>query len=330
MKFEATTKSAMELNKAQAFTWYSSNTFENIPPYFLTHWKTGKRFFLARDTLGAFEETRSHLILSGMPLSLYKSELSEFLEDFKSFAKSRGKKICGYNLGVPKNHKDFNFKALGTSISVSIKDYDLQSSKAKEVRRSLRKGKMKDYEVIEDFKDSKEHLVKLDDLLKRWRTKKLPLDIRYLLSLPKKDSSLSDKEKWYAIEKENKFYAFCSLLPFKKDNRLSYYVDHLIYDPNHETHALSFLISHLIEIQKNKGIEELDLGLNPFAEIKPHHKVNAFFRTLYKNTWLYSPSGLHYFKKKFSGVETPEFYFYEKGESHLSALYSMAKLIRRN
>lgn len=305
-----------------ALRWFENTDLVKVPSYFLTHWKTKKNFFFVNGALLAFENTKRHLIISGEPALTKGSDEELLYQSFLSFAHKKGRKVCGYCVGKSWHCDFFTKKPLGTSFRVHLDDYDFKSSKAKEVRRSLRKGLSSEYRVIES-KDI--DLVKFQSLLKKWRTKKLPLELKFLLSQPKQNSPTASFEKWYVVEKNKQYYAFCSALPYNNKAKKGFYIDHLIYDPKNEKSALSFLISSLIQNFKEKGVSELNLGLNPFAKIEPNGILEKAFRVLYHMPFYYRPKGIHYFKSKFAGEEEPEFFFYEKNESLWLSLIGMMK-----
>ena len=243
-------------------------------------------------------------------------------EDFLNYAHEQNKKVCGFYVGGPWHRKQFDKKPLGTSSKLEMHEYNIKSSKSKEVRRALRKGASNGYKIVESENIDFDQLKKL---IKIWKTRKLPLKIKFLLSEPKVDNQVSSFDEWYAIEKNGRYFAFCSTLPYKVKERQGIYIDHLIYNPIEEKFALSFLISSLLQKFKAENIDEINFGLNPFAKIKGKGLIEKTFLLLYHMPLLYRPKGLHFFKNKFSNQEDPEFFFYEKGNSPLTSLAAMVK-----
>lgn len=311
-----------EVPSKEALEWFQATELHSVPPYFITHWKTKKCFFFFEGSLLAFEKTKNQLVITGEPASKEVSNEAHLYQSFLDFAHKNNKKVCGYYVGKSWENDSFAKRQLGTSFRVHLDSYDFNSSKAKEVRRSLRKGLSSEYKIIES---SDIDVVKLKALLSKWKTKKLPLKLKFFLSLPQQNSPVALYEKWYVIEKNNQYFAFCSTLPYKIKGRKGFYIDHLIYDPYSENQALSFLISSLIYDLKEKGVNEINLGLNPFAEVEPKGSVEKLFSFLYYTPFLYRPKGLHYFKSKFAGQEEPEFFFYEKQAGPWSSLLNMMK-----
>jgi lysylphosphatidylglycerol synthetase-like protein (DUF2156 family) len=311
-----------EISSAQALNWFQNAELTTVPPYFLTHWKTKKNFFFFKNSLLAFEKTSRQFIISGEPAIIDKVNEVPLYVAFLNYAHKNKKKVCGFYVGNSWKNPAFLKRPLGTSFRLNLDSYDFEASKAKEVRRSLRQGVANKYKIVEsheiDFK-------KLKLLLNRWKTKKLPVKLKFFLSEPQKNSPTAEFEKWYVIEKESQYFAFCSTLPYKNDGRNGFYIDHLVYDPLEEKAALSFLISSLIQDLKHKGVEEINLGLNPFANVAPKNIVGGLFYSLYQMPILYRPKGLHYFKSKFAGLEEPEFFFYEKQSGPLLSLLGMTK-----
>ncbi|MCJ8277100.1 MAG: DUF2156 domain-containing protein [Bdellovibrionales bacterium] len=164
------------------------------------------------------------------------------------------------------------------------------------------------------------------DLEKRWRRRKLPVHMKFFLSRPNIDNTISSYEEWFVVEKDNEIIAFCSLLPYLQFGELSFYVDHLIYDPEKGGHSLSYLISYIIELIKDEGVNEINLGLNPFAQVENKGLMGRLFNLLYKIPFFYKPKGLHYFKKKFGGIEEREYCFFERNKTRWSGLAEMAKV----
>ena len=314
------------ISASNALDWFRRASFHDIPPYFLTHWKTNKEFFYANDQLLAFEETPSHFVVAGEALASKRCTHPDILEAFQRYASRRDKGICGYYVGESWDSKDFKKTPLGTSICIRLKDFDLKSPESKEVRRSLRKGKENDYRVIPLRRKDRMDQHHVATLYKKWKRAKLPLPIKFLLSSPKAKNPVSNYEEWFVVEKEGRYIAFCSLVPYLKDGSLSFYVDHLIYDPDSDPHALGFLMSFLLEIFKEEGVEEVNLGLNPFARLSGTRSMEKLFSLLYKFPVLYKPKSLHYFKSKFGGEEQPEFCFFHKQNSQWRGLAEMARV----
>jgi lysylphosphatidylglycerol synthetase-like protein (DUF2156 family) len=317
-----------ELSSEEALSWYTEHEFVNSPPYFLSHWKSGKRFLLLNGVLAAFEKTKSHFVLSGDPLVSKNASLEDFYNCLAKLVKEHRLKLCGYSLSRSEAVGEFKFRKLGTSSSITLDEFDIESPRAREVRRSLRKGSVNGYKILNKSSvgDAHAHQKKLSDLVKRWKKAKLPIKINYLLSDPRSLSKVEDFEDWYVIEKKGSYWAYCCLLPYVKNGKKSYYIDHLIYDPRNESHALSFLVSSIVLKLKAEKISELNLGLNPFASIDGSDVISKILRALYSMPVLYRPRGIHYFKRKFSGNESNEYLFCEKQKSEFHALADMAML----
>lgn len=317
-------------NSEDALSWFKKSIFLNIPPYFMTHWKTGKQFFYAGDALLAYEETPQHLIVAGEPLVAAGSTDGEIYQAFCEFAKRKGKKICGYYVSNKWNWSRFFKVSLGTSIRIPLVDFDLQAPEAKEVRRALRKGQKLNYNAVPVYRKQRTEHQQIKELFKKWKKTKRPFHLRFFLSKPLPENLVSSYEEWFVVEKEGETLAFCSLLPYLREGELGFYVDHLIYDPEKEPFALSYLISFLIEIFKEEGVSELNLGLNPFARVDQRGLMERFFGILYYTPFLYRPKGLHFFKSKFSGVEEKEYCFFQRKKNKWMGLADMAKVTLLN
>lgn len=315
-----------EISSEEALQWFQRSIFANIPPYFMTHWKTGKQFFYAGDALIAYEETKHHLIVAGEPLVAAGSSGDELYIAFTEFAQRKGKKVCGYYVGRKWNWSRFFKIPLGTSIRIPLLDYDFQAPEAKEVRRSLRKGQSLNYTAIPIYRRQRDDNTKLQKLFKHWKKTKLPFHLKFFLSAPQPENPVDSYEEWFCVEKEGQALAFCSLLPYLRDGELGFYVDHLIYHPEKDPHALSFLISFLIEVLKEEGVSELNLGLNPFARVDQSSWMGRLFGLLYHIPFLYRPKGLHFFKRKFSGIEEREYCFFQRKKNKWLGLADMAKV----
>lgn len=308
-----------EVSSTEALSVFNESQFDFIPPYFLTHWKTSKSFFLHNGSLLAFEKTKKHFIISGEPAGASNTDDSVY-KAFLEFAHKKNKKVCGFYVGQNWNKQPFSKKPLGTSFRIDLNSYDLNKPKAKEVRRSLRKGQSQNFKIVEKIETTK-----FKTLIKKWKAKKLPLKLKFFLSEPQVHSTTESFEKGYAIEKNGQYFAFCSTLPYKNKGQSGVYIDHLVYDPTEEKAALSFLVSSLIQKKKELGVDEINLGLNPFAKISPNGPIEKLFGLLYHMPFLYRPKGLHYFKSKFAGQEEPEYFFYEEKHSPLLSLLGMMK-----
>jgi len=306
----------------QALKWLQTVEPLTIPPYFMTHWKTEKSFFHHDGALLAFESTKTHLVLNGEPLTCSKTDCDNLYRAFMDYALKKKKKVCGFYVGESWESSFFAKRHLGTSFRVLLKNYDLDSSKAKEVRRSLRKGQAQGFRVVAPQNIDAE---KTRALTQKWKAKKLPIQLKFFLSELNLNSSVKEYEKIYAVEKNDQYFALCSTLPYKNKEAGGLYIDHLIHDPLSEKSALSFLVSSLILQLKSQGLDEINLGLNPFAEVPKKDLIGRLFSYLYLTPLFFRPKGLHYFKGKFAGQEEQEFFFYEKGSSALLSLYGMIK-----
>lgn len=316
-----------EISSVQALSWFKARNFKNTPPYFLSHWKTNKNFFVCSDVLIAYEEASSHLVVAGEPLAQEEKDLSKALEAFLTFAKSKNKKVCGYYVGQSWSHPFFSKVSLGTSSLVLLDHFNLSHPESREVRRALRKGEALNYKVILLQSDSLEDHQRLEQLFNLWKKSKAPFDISFLLSSLKWSHLASEKEKFYLLEKQGEPIAFCSLLPYFKNGTEQFYTDHLVHHPSHDSHALSYLISYLMVELKGQGVEEFNLGLNPFViENKKEHPMESLFAILYKFPLWYRPQGLHFFKTKFPGIEKKEYCFFQKEKNSWFALADMVRL----
>jgi len=311
-----------EITSDLALQWFKQTDFTSIPPYFLTHWKTKKSFFFFKGSLLAFEKTKRQFIISGEPAVIEEVNVTSLYKAFLDHAHKNKKKVCGFYVGKSWQNDLFEKRPLGTSFRINLDTYNLKASKAKEVRRSLRKGASNEYSIV---KSSQIDFVKLKALLDKWKRKKLPVKLKFFLSQPQKNSPTAEFEKWYVIEKTGQYFAFCSTLPYWHEGHEGLYIDHLVYDPLAEKDALSFLISSLIGKLKVQGVHEMNLGLNPFAKVAPKNLIGGLFYSLYHTPVLYRPKGLHYFKSKFAGEEESEFFFYEKQNGPLISLLGITK-----
>ena len=296
----------------------------------MTHWKTGKRFFYAGDAIVAYEETPQHLIMAGEPLVAAGSTDDELYTSFTEFAQRKNKKVCGYYVSKKWNWSRFFKIPLGTSIRIPLDDFDIQSPEAREVRRSLRKGDKLNYEATPIPRHNRNESEKVKKLFKKWKKTKLPFHLKFFLSKPNDETLVHTYEEWFMVEKNGEALAFCSLLPYLKEGELGFYIDHLIYDPKQDPHALSFLISFLIEVLKQEGVSELNLGLNPFARVDQTSLMGKLFGLLYHIPYFYRPKGLHFFKRKFTGIEEREYCFFQSQRSKWLGLADMAKVTLLN
>lgn len=319
-----------ETTPEAALSWFQRSIFANIPPYFMTHWKTGKKFFYAADGLLAYEETAHHLIVAGEPLLAAGAEEDGIYSAFHQFAKRKKKRICGYYVSKEWSRSRFFKIPLGTSIRVPLEEFDLKAPQAREVRRALRKGKELNYNAIPVYRRQRNENHKVYDLFKKWQSKKLPFQLKFFLSMPQAQNPVDNYEEWFMVEKDGETLAFCSLLPYLRNGELGFYFDNLLYDPERDPHALSFLISFLIEILKEEGVNELNLGLNPFARVEPTTLMGRLFSLLYRVPFFYKPKGLHFFKRKFAGIEEREYCFFQRKKNKWWGLADMAKVTLLN
>jgi len=144
------------------------------------------------------------------------------------------------------------------------------------------------------------------------RKKTLPR-LGFLLSPP------SQKYCEWAIVREKG--VIVAVLGFNKVNQESYYLDNII-SLKHRFAVDYALVSTLKFFKENK-VQEVDLGLVPFQEIKS--KKNIFYWGQYFN-WLYSSKGLAHFKKTYTTKKEPAFCYFDKRYSLTSQIYQLAKL----
>lgn len=310
---------AHESDADEAFKWFKSSFFNNIPPYFLTHWKTKKKFFYAKEALIAYEETKQHLIIAGEPLVAAGFSDEEVYRSFYQLAKRKKKSICGYYVGKSWKWSQFFKVPLGKSLRIPLQEFDLEAPEAREVRKVLRKGYKLNYRALPIYRKERVHNQKISGLFKKWQKTKMPFHLKFLLSKPQGKSLVEDYEEWFIVEKDGEPLAFCSLLPYLKDGELGFYTDHLIYDQKQNPQALSYLVSFLIEILKAEGVSELNLGLNPFARVDATH----FFGKLF---WMLKPRGLGFLTRKFAGVEEREYCFFQRKKSKWLGFADLAKV----
>ena len=317
---------AHETEATQALNWFKKSIFSDIPPYFMTHWKTGKSFFYGNDAILAYEERRTHLVVAGEPLVAAGSDSEDLYKAFVHFAERKGKKICGYYVGPDWFEPQFYKVPLGTSIRIPLYDYDSEASCSKEIQKALIKGDEQNYRVISLKRKNRLDQERVSRLQLKWQKKKLPFQLKFLLSKLQPTSLVDSYEEWFLVEKNGEALAFCSLLPYLINGELGFYVDHLIYDPEREPYALSFLISSLIELLKEEGVRELNLGLNPFDELESNQMMGKLFNVLYRVPYLYRPKGVKFFKKKFAGVEEREYCFFQRKDNKWLGLANIAKI----
>ncbi len=331
--FNTSSKNLNIISAQEAYSVFDKLEIKNSPYYFLSHWKTQKKFIYYKDlVLSAYDESSSHIILAGDPLILKKasdSTLLGFINELHLYARSINKSICGYCMSLDffkthsKNPK-IVLKKLGTHLKLCPQTYDFDAPYAKESRRSLRIGLKNSYKVIKDTNHLNNSNSKLLKLTRNWKKSTLPFRFKYFLSHPTDSKELQNLELKFAVEKDNNYYAYLNLIPFFDNGAISYYIDSLVYDPKNETHSLSFLVAHVIQHLKEKQIKTLNFGFCPFSKIESKDIYSYLFRFIYKNKFFFSPSGLHYFKKKFgSQEEESEFYFFEENHSKSLALFNI-------
>ena len=315
-----------KVSASEAFSWFQKSVFTDTPPYFLTHWKTGKKFFHASGALIAYEETSQHLVVAGQPLVAAGSTDRVLYESFREFARRKKKTICGYYVGRKWGWDSFYKVPIGTSVRVFLDEFDMESPRANQVRRAWRKGLERGYDVLSIPEDQRVDNRQVKGLFSKWRSSKSILNFKFFLSSPGFHCFVNPYEQWFILKKDGNCLAFCSLLPYLVNGRYGFYMDHLIYDPTKEGHALSHLISFLIKALKRVGIVELNLGLNPFAQVDRKHPMGRFFNFLYNIPFLYRPKGLHFFKSKFAGIEEREYCFFQNQKNQWPGLFDMAKV----
>ena len=317
---------ASEIPAHEALHWFQKSVFLNTPPYFLTHWKTNKKFFQSNKALIAYEETQRHLIVAGQPLMTKDSDEADLCRAFKNFALRKKKSICGYYVGRKWNWNSFYKVPIGTSSRIPLNKFRMESPEAHQARRAFRKGMERGYEIVPIPENRRKNNPQIKSLFNKWKSSKSILRLKFLLSSPETGHSVKHYEKWFMVKKEEQSLAFCNLLPYLTKGQYGFYVDHLFYDPTRESHALSYLISFLIESLKKDGVVELNLGLNPFARMDKNHPMEYFFSLLYNSPFLYRPRGLHFFKKKFAGTEEREYCFFQDYKNQWLGLADMAKV----
>lgn len=319
-------KVAGEISEKEAYRWFQDRQFFNIPPYFLTHWKTGKRFFQAHETLIPFTSSGHQLVVAGEPLvEPNHGDSSRAFALFSDFATRSGRGVCGYYVGRGWQIPSFEKVPVGVSQIIDLVHYQRDRPQFKEIRRSLRMGRRLGYNVIPINSGVMAHSRQLGELMNHWRSQKHSIDVGFFLSDPRVPNRAGSYEEGFAIEYKGEFLAFCSLLPYIQKGELCFYMDHLVHDPRKGSHALGYLISVIVEILADEGAHHLNLGLCPFAKTSFHRGSwsEKIFSFLYRFPLFYKAKGLHHFKKKFGGFEEPEFCFFNEHRSQLAQLTQM-------
>ena len=83
-----------EISSAEAMSLFQATAFSTTPPYFLTHFKTGKSFFFFDGSLLAFEKTRNQFVVSGEPSVKKNVNIEVVYDEFLSFAHKKKKKVA--------------------------------------------------------------------------------------------------------------------------------------------------------------------------------------------------------------------------------------------
>ena len=157
----------------------------------------------------------------------------------------------------------------------------------------------------------------VEQLEQEWLQQKGWFKIGFLLDSVQQ--AFKQKERRFVVLDENdKLQAFLNL--FSYANGTKYYIQNLIQKPKGHKFALDFLISNLILLLESERVIELNFGFCPFQKVIAQSWHEHAVSLLGHFAPSYNPSGLYYFKKKFTNQES-------KGFLALDPKYSLMKQV---
>ena len=314
----------------EAIQQYSSYPLHSI-------WlKTGKKFFETPLGIVAYESTKKANVVAGDPLCFDKSENKqhELFNDFVNWSHAQGKMVCGYyfseNFSEHINH--FNKYKVGVSRILDINNYKESGFKSRDFRRAFNQGCKNNLNFFEIEHVEKDKWVqKLKPLEKQWLQSKRGPQLSFLLDEISTQFPGAEKERWFAVLKNNNIHAFLSILPYTAENGQAYYVDHLIQFDQNEKWALDYLIAHLVRQLKSEDVHELSFGFAAFQKVN----INSYFEFALKFQQKFQPfyktNGLYAYKKKFTSREESRYLLFDSCCFNLRQIMALLNVtIKRN
>jgi len=226
-------------------------------------------------------------------------------------------------------HEKFGFYAtqLGIESIIDLKNWNLKGKKKQILRTSLNQAAKKGITVQENYHENRHN-----QFSKEWlKTRKVKSrEIRFLIRPMNMDYEEGTR-KFFACQGD-KLIGFIFFDPVYSNGEIISYV------PNISRFSRSFrqgifytIMIHAMDNFKKEGIEQIHLGLSPFAvsDMNSHYESGIpkkLVRFLYQHgNKIYSFKGMHFTKSRFRGTEYRTFCSH-KGKLPFREILSLFKI----
>jgi len=291
-----------------------------------------KRFFFSSDgeALIQFARSGNRLVVlgdpSGNPLSFSKV-ITEFLHEADKF----GYTCIFYQIeskwmGL---YHDFgyNFFKLGEEAVVDVSTFTLSGKKRAGLRATMHRFEREGYVFsIIPSPITNELYTQLKRVSDAWLDGKKEKGF----SLGYFDLDYINRAPVATIADENgRIIAFTTLMPVYQPNEIS--IDLMRYSPEAPNGIMDAMLLHLFEWAKQEGYQYFNIGMAPLSNvgISPHsfwsERVAA---AIFNNVrYMYSFSGLRYFKEKYKPIWSGKYLAYRKTHSLPGTMLVVTRLI---
>lgn len=193
----------------------------------------------------------------------------------------------------------------GIESVIDLNNWNLKGKKKQVLRTSLNQAKKQGIVVSENYTESRHN-----QFSKQWmKTRKLDSrEIRFLIR-PMNMAYQEGTRKFFAYQ-EDTLIGFIFFDPVFSNGKVISYVPNISrFDRSFKQGIFYTIMIAAMDIFKNEGIEQIHLGLSPFAVNDSNSLFEAGFpkkmvRFLYKNgNRIYSFKGMHFTKSRFRGAE---------------------------
>lgn len=214
--------------------------------------------------------------------------------------------------------RGFYVNQMGVDTTIQLADYTLAGKEKEWLRYAYNWIAKRGYEIFEsDFPEiSPEQVEEISESWRKTRTVKRK-EVRFL-NRPIVMNPEEGVRRFFLRSPEGKLLAFVFLDPLFRDGEIIGYVTafkrrHPETPPNGEQAIMKFIIETL----KSEGVEELKLGLSPFAWIDDrdfrYNGLTSFlmrkaFTAGWINRWFYNLTGHAEYKRRFRATEEQTYF----------------------
>lgn len=226
-------------------------------------------------------------------------------------------------------YEKFGFFAtqLGIESIIDLKNWNLRGKKKQILRTSLNQAAKKGIFVKENYNEDRHN-----QFSGEWiKTRKLKnREIRFLIRPMNMDYEEGTR-KFFAYQGDE-LIGFVFFDPVYSNGKIISYVPNISrFSPSFRQGIFYTIMVNAMDIFKKEGIEQIHLGLSPFAvsDMNSQYEINftkKLVRFLYQNgNMVYSFKGIHFTKSRFRGQDYRTFCSH-KGKLPLREILTMFKI----